>query len=108
MCSMHCSRSGIRTKKARPPCAVLRRECRWPKAYARRSKLSLGRRKSCHMGITNQLEISMISKGWIAAALGALAMASSGGALAQQKQSDTGWYAGGSLGSADLGPDSDT
>ena len=50
----------------------------------------------------------MSVKGWIAAVLGAAAMLGCGAALAQQKQSDTGWYAGASLGSADLGPDSDT
>lgn len=39
--------------------------------------------------------------------LGAAAMLVSFGALAQ-KQAETGWYAGGSLGQADLGPDEDT
>jgi OOP family OmpA-OmpF porin len=46
-------------------------------------------------------------KGWIAALIGCTTMLLSAGALAQ-KQSDTGWYAGASIGRADLGPDSDT
>ncbi|HEY7238828.1 MAG TPA: porin family protein [Burkholderiales bacterium] len=49
----------------------------------------------------------MTSKGWIAAVIGAAAMLSCGAATAQ-KQSDAGWYAGASLGRADLGPDKDT
>lgn len=49
----------------------------------------------------------MTRKRWIAAMFGAAAMLGCGGALAQ-KQSDTGWYAGASLGRADLGPDDDT
>jgi len=48
----------------------------------------------------------MLNKGWIRALLVCAAMMMSGGALAQ-KQSDTGWYAGASLGRADLGPDTD-
>jgi opacity protein-like surface antigen len=51
-------------------------------------------------------EEPMITKQWIAAMLGAAAMLASFGALAQ-KQGETGWYAGGSLGQADLGPDDD-
>jgi len=50
----------------------------------------------------------MITKGWIAAVLGAAAMLGCGSALAQKQPVDTGFYAGASLGSADLGPDSDT
>jgi OOP family OmpA-OmpF porin len=46
-------------------------------------------------------------KGWIAALLGCTTMLLCAGALAQ-KQSDAGWYAGASLGRADLGPDTDT
>jgi OOP family OmpA-OmpF porin len=46
-------------------------------------------------------------KGWIAALLACTTMLLSAAALAQ-KQSDTGWYAGASLGRADLGPDTDT
>jgi OOP family OmpA-OmpF porin len=46
-------------------------------------------------------------KGWFTALLGCTTMLLSVGALAQ-KQSDTGWYAGASLGRADLGPDDDT
>ena len=42
----------------------------------------------------------MSKKGWIAAVLGAAAMAMSAGALAQ-RQSETGWYAGFSLGQND-------
>ena len=48
----------------------------------------------------------MINKEWIAAAFGCAAMLASGGALAQAR--DVGFYAGASLGSADLGPDDDT
>lgn len=48
-----------------------------------------------------------MSKRWIAAVFGCAAMLASAGALAQ-KQSDAGWYAGASLGRADLGPDTDT
>jgi OmpA-OmpF porin, OOP family len=47
----------------------------------------------------------MIKKRWSAALLGAAAMLLSLGALGQQRL--TGWYAGGSLGNADLGPDED-
>ena len=49
----------------------------------------------------------MKTEGWIAAMFGAAAMLGCGSALAQ-KQADTGWYAGASLGRADLGPDDDT
>jgi OOP family OmpA-OmpF porin len=50
----------------------------------------------------------MITKQWIAAMLGAAATLLSFGALAQkQAPAPTGWYAGGSVGSADLGPDDD-
>jgi opacity protein-like surface antigen len=42
----------------------------------------------------------MINKGWMAAMLGAAAMTMSASALAQ-KQSETGWYVGGSLGQND-------
>ena len=49
----------------------------------------------------------MLIKGWIRALLACAMMLMSTGALAQ-KQSDTGWYAGASLGRADLGPDTDT
>src|ERR1044071_1086059 len=49
----------------------------------------------------------MSSKGWIRAFLVCAAMAMSVGALAQQPR-DPGWYAGASLGRADLGPDTDT
>src|ERR1044071_6234153 len=48
----------------------------------------------------------MSSKGWIRAFLVCAAMAMSVGALAQQPR-DPGWYAGASLGRADLGPDTD-
>lgn len=48
----------------------------------------------------------MMKKGVIAAMLGAAAMAMSAGALAQQ--AETGWYAGGSIGQSDLGPDTAT
>jgi opacity protein-like surface antigen len=54
------------------------------------------------------METSMTTKGWFAAMFGAAALLSCGGALAQKKPSDTGWYAGASLGRADLGPDTDT
>lgn len=43
----------------------------------------------------------MKNKGWIAAMLGAAAMAMSAGALAQQ--GETPWYAGASIGQGDLG-----
>lgn len=46
-------------------------------------------------------------KGWTAALLACATMLSYAGALAQ-KQSDTGWYAGASVGRADLGPETDT
>jgi hypothetical protein len=50
----------------------------------------------------------VITKRWIAAIFGA-AMLLSFGAAAQKQPTpaQTGWYAGGSLGSADLGPDDD-
>src|ERR1041384_2804399 len=50
----------------------------------------------------------MTRKGSIATVLAMAAMLGCGGALAQKQPADTGWYAGASLGSADLGPDSDT
>jgi hypothetical protein len=48
----------------------------------------------------------MLRNEWIAAMLGAAAMLISVGALAQAR--DVGFYAGASIGSADLGPDDDT
>jgi OOP family OmpA-OmpF porin len=48
----------------------------------------------------------MTNKKWIAAMLGAAAMAMSAGALAQK--SETGWYVGGMIGQADLDIDEDT
>src|SRR3954469_13496803 len=48
-----------------------------------------------------------MSQRWIVAVLGCATMLSSTAVLAQ-KQTDTGWYAGASLGRADLGPDNDT
>jgi len=48
-----------------------------------------------------------MSQRWIVAVLGCATMLSSTAVLAQ-KQTDTGWYAGASLGRADLGPDTDT
>jgi OmpA-OmpF porin, OOP family len=48
----------------------------------------------------SQAECHLSKKGWIAATLGAAAMAMSAGALAQ-KQSEIGWYAGFSLGKSD-------
>ena len=50
----------------------------------------------------------MTRKGSVAMVLGAAAMLGCGSALAQKQPVDTGFYAGASLGSADLGPDSDT
>lgn len=50
----------------------------------------------------------MTSKRCIALVLGAATMLGCGSALAQKKPVDTGFYAGASIGSADLGPDSDT
>ena len=52
----------------------------------------------------------MLKKQWIAAMLGVAAMLLSFCVLAQKQQSQaqTGWYAGGSLGQSDLGPDEDT
>ena len=50
----------------------------------------------------------MTTKGWMTAMFGVAAMLGCGSALAQKQPVDTGWYAGASLGSADLGPDSDT
>jgi OOP family OmpA-OmpF porin len=51
----------------------------------------------------------MLKKQWMVAMLGAAAMLLSFGAAAQKQQSpaQTGWYAGGSIGNADLGPDDD-
>jgi|SRR5262245_8167293 len=51
----------------------------------------------------------MFNKQWMVAMLGAAAMLLSFGVAAQKQQTaaQTGWYAGGSLGSADLGPDDD-
>src|SRR5262245_26973636 len=48
----------------------------------------------------------MTKKKWIAAMFGAAALLASAGALAQAR--DAGFYAGASIGSADLGPDDDT
>jgi len=48
----------------------------------------------------------MTKKKWIAAMFGAAALLASAGALAQAR--DVGFYAGASIGSADLGPDDDT
>jgi len=48
----------------------------------------------------------MLNKGWTRTMVGCAAMLISVGAIAQ-KQSDAGWYAGASLGRADLGPDTD-
>jgi OOP family OmpA-OmpF porin len=47
-----------------------------------------------------------MNKKWLAAMLGAAAMAVSAGAVAQQ--ADTGWYAGASLGNAEAGSEDDT
>jgi OmpA-OmpF porin, OOP family len=48
----------------------------------------------------------MTNKKWIAAMLGAAAMAMSAGALAQKM--DTGWYVGADIGQADFGDEDDT
>lgn len=47
-----------------------------------------------------------MNKKWLAAMLGAAAMAVSAGAVAQQQ--DTGWYVGGMIGQSDLDIDKDT
>lgn len=47
-----------------------------------------------------------MKKKWLAAMLGAAAMAMSAGAIAQQTM--PGWYIGGDVGSADVGPEDDT
>jgi OOP family OmpA-OmpF porin len=47
-----------------------------------------------------------MNKKWLAAMLGAAAMAVSAGAVAQQQ--DTGWYVGASIGNAEAGSEDDT
>lgn len=50
-----------------------------------------------------------MNKKWLVAMLGASALAMSGGAMAQQKMQDTGWYVGADVGTTDLdGADDDT
>ena len=55
---------------------------------------------------THEEEDDMLRNKWVAAMLGAAAMLISAGALAQARE--LGFYAGASIGSADLGPDDDT
>jgi OOP family OmpA-OmpF porin len=43
-----------------------------------------------------------MNKKWLVAMLGAMAMAMSAGAMAQQKMQDTGWYIGADFGQTDL------
>src|SRR3954471_8525471 len=93
---MRCLRSATARRRRTGPSRALRRAFRWPKVSARRSRRWRKLERSHGM-----------LKGWIAALLGCTTMLLCAGALAQ-KQSDTRWYAGASLGRADLGPDTDT